>query len=247
LQQRQGVTAREIARRSKIIADALRKPQLAFTHRAVCGWLNGMRNPSLEHRRVLAVILGVSLDRLNHGCDGPFDEEAAVATLKQVTVRVLGKERTFEYHMTVSSRVDLDRPAVYQHWADMFSPWPASLVRHLGRTKHDLYGWVPGFARNPSRHEGGVLVALNAQRPKLDPAGTLDAPTWFVYLPGGRLDIGKAVREDRWLVLSRRGTKAIKVERYPLSRIDLVGRVIGRALFEVRTRDQDVTQTYRRH
>jgi transcriptional regulator with XRE-family HTH domain len=244
LQQRQGVTAREIARRSKIIADALRKPQLAFTHRAVCGWLNGMRNPSLEHRRVLAVILGVSLDRLNHGCDGPFDEEAASATLKQVTVRVLGKERTFEYHMTMSSRVELHHPAVYQHWADMFSPWPASLVRHLGRTKYDLFGWVPGLARDRSLHEAGVLVALNAQRPKLDPAGTLDAPTWFVYLPNGRLDIGQAVREDRWLLLSRRAVNGVKVERYPLSRIDLVGRVIGGALFEVR--DQDLTQTYRR-
>lgn len=235
MQQQQAVTAREIARRGKVIAEALRKPQLAFTHRAVSGWLNGMRNPSLEHRRVLAVILGVSLDELNHGCDGPFDEGAAAATLKQVTVRVLGKERTFEYHMTVNSRVDLDRPAVYQHWADMFSPWPASLVRHLGRTKHDLYGWVPGLARSPSLHEAGVLVALNAQRPKLDPAGTLDASTWFVYLPGGRLDIGEAVRDDRWLVLSRRGVNGIKVERYPLSRIDLVGRVIGRALFEVRS------------
>jgi transcriptional regulator with XRE-family HTH domain len=246
LQQRQGVTAREIARRGKVIAEALRKPQLAFTHRAVCGWLNGMRNPSLEHRRVLSVILGVSLDELNHGCDGPFDEQEAAATLKQVTVRVLGKERTFEYRMTMSSRVDLDRAAVYQHWADMFSPWPASLVRHLGRTKHDLYGWVPGLARGSSLHEMGVLVALNAQRPKLDPAGTLDAPTWFVYLPGGELDIGKAVREDRWLVLSRSGVDGIKVERYPLSRIDLVGRVIGRALFEVRSRDQDLTKTYRR-
>jgi transcriptional regulator with XRE-family HTH domain len=244
LQQRQGVTAREIARRGKVIAEALRKPQMAFTHRAVCAWLNGMRNPSLEHRRVLAVILGISLDELNHGCDGPFDEGAAAATLKQVTVRVLGKERTFEYQMTVNSRVDLDRPAVYQHWADMFSPWPASLVRHLGRTKHDLYGWVPGLARSSS--EVGILVALNAQRPKLDPAGTLDAPTWFVYLPGGRLDIGKAVRDGRWLVLSTRGVNGIEVERYPLSRIDLVGRVIGGALFEVRSRDEDLTQTYRK-
>jgi transcriptional regulator with XRE-family HTH domain len=241
LQQRQGVSAREIARRGKVIAEALRKPQLAFTHRAVCGWLNGMRNPSLEHRRVLAVILGVTLDELNHECDGPFEAQKAAATLKQVTVRVLGKERTFEYRMTVSSRVDLNRPAVYQHWADMFSPWPASLVRHLGRTKHDLYGWVPGLARSPSLREAGVLVALNAQRPKLDPAGTLDALTWFVYLPGGRLDIGKAVREDRWLVLSRRGINGIKVERYPLSRIDLVGRVTGRALLEVSSRDQKLT------
>jgi hypothetical protein len=241
LQQRQGVSAREIARRGKVIAVALQKPQLAFTHRAVCGWLNGMRNPSLEHRRVLAVILCVSLDELNHGCDGPFDEQEAAATLKQVTVRVLGKERTFEYRMTVSSRVDLDRPAVYQHWADMFSPWPASLVRHLGRTKHDLFGWIPGLARSPSLHEAGVLVALNAQRPKLDPAGTLDAPTWFVYLPGGRLDIARAVREDRWLVLSRTDIHGLKVERYPLSRIDLVGRVTGRALFEVNSRDQKPT------
>jgi transcriptional regulator with XRE-family HTH domain len=243
LQQRQGVTAREIARRGKVIADALRKPQFAFTHRAVCGWLNGTRNPSLEHRRVLAVILGVSLDELNHGCDGPFDAQKAVATLKPVTVDVFGKEQHFEYRMTISSEIELDRPAVYQHWADMFSPWPASLVRHFGRIKHDLYGWIPSFGDRATLHEGSVMVPLDARRPKLETEGTLDPHTWFVYLPGGKLEVGKAVQEGRWLVLAKRSVKGADVDRYPLSRVDLVGRVTGRALFEIRSPDQRLTKT----
>lgn len=235
LQQRQGITAREIARRSKVIADALRRPRLAFTHRAVCGWLNGKRNPSLEHRRLLAVILGVSLDELNHGCDDPFDEKTASAVLKGVTVRVFGEERSFEYRMTLKGGFDVQSPAVFQHWADMFSPWPASLVRHFGRRKDDLYGWIPDVGGGYSIHEARVLVPLSGQRSKLDATGTLDPHTWFVYLPGGNLQVGRAVRDGAWLLLSRRGREGVDVQKYPLSRIDLVGRVSGRALFEIRT------------
>lgn len=215
-----------------MIAEALQRPELAFTHRAVSGWLAGTRNPSLEHRRLLAPILGVSLDELNHGCDRPFNEQGAAATLRPVNVRVLGKERTFEYRMTVSAGVDLDQPAVYQHWADMFSPWPASLARHFAHMKHDLYGWVPGGVHSSSIRRAGALVALDAHRTKLDPAGTVDPHTWFIYLPGERLAIRKAVREDRWLVMIDPSDPR-KIERCPLSRVDLVGRVSGRRLLEI--------------
>ena len=232
MQERQGITAREIARRAEIIAGALKRPGLAFTHRAVSGWLNGTRNPSLEHRRLLAVIFGVSFEELNHGCDDRFDEQEAAAALNPVTVRVFGKERTFEYRMTLRAGINLDYPAVYQHWADMFSPWPASLVRHLARAKANLYGWVPGLARSPSLQAAGSLVALDAERPRLDPAGTVDPHTWFIYLPRERLVVGKAVRESRSvLLMGPPGTAAF--ESYPLSRVDLVGRISGKSLLEI--------------
>lgn len=215
-----------------MIVEALRRPELAFTHRAVSGWLNGTRNPSLEHRRLLAPILGVSFDELNYGCDSPFDDELAAAALKRVIVRVFGKDRTFEYPMTVSTRVKLEQPAVYQHWADMFSPWPARLVRHFGRMKHDLFGWAPGLSEAASTESAGALVKLDAHRPKLEPAGTVDPRTWFVYLPKGRLAVGKAVREDHRsisITLTPTGT----VESYRASRIDVVGSIAGRPLLEV--------------
>lgn len=181
---------------------------------------------------MLAPILGVSFEQLNHGCDYPFDEQEAAAALKPVIVRAFGRERTFEYRMTVRSAIDLDRPAVYQHWADMFSPWPASLVRHFGQMQHDLYGWVPRLSYKSSVDTAGTLVKLEAHGPKLEAAGTVDPRTWFVYLPQGRLMVGKAVREDHWLIFTALSGTA-GPERYPLSRVDLVGRVMGRVLLEV--------------
>lgn len=181
---------------------------------------------------MLAPILGVSFEQLNHGCDYPFDEQEAAAALKPVIVRAFGRERIFEYRMTVKSGIDLNRPAVYQHWADMFSPWPSSLVRHFGRIQHDLYGWVPRLSYRSSVDAAGTLVKLEAHRPKLDPVGIVDPRTWFAYLPQGRLKVGKALRENRWLILTALAGTA-RPERYPLSRVDLVGRVTGGVLLEI--------------
>lgn len=233
MQESQGATAREIARRAKVIAEVVGRPGLAFTHRAVSGWLNGTRNPSLEHRRLLAVILGVSFDELNHGCDELFDVAKASHALRIVNVRVFGRERIFEYRMTVSSRLNFDRPAVYQHWAEPFSPWPASLARHFGRLKYDLYGWIPAIASIRAASHSGILVPLNTRRQKLEKSGTLNPDTWFVYLPEERLAVGKAVRENRRLLFWEHRTKSTASVEYALSRVDLIGRVAAMPLCEI--------------
>lgn len=181
---------------------------------------------------MLAPILGVSLDELNHGCDDPFDANEIAAVLKPVTIRVFGEERSFEYHMTLRTGLNLELPAVYQHWADMFSPWPASLARHFGHINASLYGWVPGLAPASAAPALGALVLLDANRRKLDPIGTVDPHTWFIYVPGGVLTVGKAMRDGRSLILIPLRKRAER-ERHPLTRVDVVGRVSGRPLLAI--------------
>ena len=228
MQQRQGFSAREIARRSEIFAEALGRPHEAFTHRAVSAWLNGTRNPKLEHRRLLAIVLGVGLEELNHALDDPFDTARAASIVRTVGVRVIGQDRAFEYRLTIRGDLDLSRPAIYRHWADMFLPWPAVLVRHFGRSKHNVYGWIPSATTKESL---GALVPLDTRQTKLERTGSLEQHTWFVYLPGRILEVGDATREGRWLMFRKHD--AVERRRYPMSRSDLVGRVIGKPLFVI--------------
>src|ERR1041385_5947927 len=84
LRNRSGLSVREIARRSRVLAEALHEPRLAFQHQAMSGWLNGKRKPTIEHRKALAMIFQISLQELNNGLDGPLDRARADAVLKPV-------------------------------------------------------------------------------------------------------------------------------------------------------------------
>jgi len=229
-----GLTLREIARRGQVLAEALGQDQLAFSHQALSAWINGARNPRPDHRRMLAMIFHVTIDEFNRGCDGAgLDEIDADEILKPVTVEVYGNEQVFEYKLTVRGEIDLARPAVYRHWADMFRPWPAPLARHFGRLKQELFGWIPDRSGSPMVRQRRSLVPLEPRGPLPEGAESIDKQVWFVYLPDGELEAGMAFREGRSIVLSKaRGAETPK--RYPLSRVDLVGRVVGKALFHIR-------------
>jgi transcriptional regulator with XRE-family HTH domain len=233
LQRRQGLTLREIARRSRVFAEALEQPELAFKHQAVSSWLSGTRNPRPGHRRLLAMIFEVPLEDLNRGCDGVFDSLNTGAILKPVMVHVHGVERSYEYKLTLRSDIDLDRPAVYQSWAEIFRPWPAPLMRHFGRLKYTLFGWIPDTSASPMVRYPRSLVPLSTRRTSLRKENFGEQKIWFVYLPDGSLDLGIASREGRWLVLLRRRGSGSEAQKYPLARVDLVGYVTGKTLFHL--------------
>src|SRR3954469_12010710 len=123
LQNRSGLSVREIARRSRVLAEALHEPRLAFQHQAMSWWLNGKRKPTVEHRKALALIFHVSLEELNSGFDGPLNQASADAVLKPVLVHVRGNKQLFEHKATLPSSLDISRPAVYRRWTDLFQPW----------------------------------------------------------------------------------------------------------------------------
>jgi hypothetical protein len=181
------------------------------------------------------MIFHVSLEEMNRGCDGDtFDQIDADEILKPVVVQVHGNERFFEYGLTIRSDIDLGSPAIYQHWEEMFRPWPAPLMRHFGRLKYQLFGWIPDRSAHPLVRNPRSLVPLDPHRSFSQGAESIDKQVWFVYLPNGKLDVGIAFREGRSLVLSKAEDSEGAARRYPLSRVDLAGRVIGKTLFHIK-------------
>jgi hypothetical protein len=181
------------------------------------------------------MIFSVPLDELNRGCDGTaFDRLDADEILKPAIVEVHGNERRFEYKLTIRNDIDLKRPALYQSWTDMFRPWPAPLIRHFGRLSYQLFGWIPDKSAYPLVRNPRSLVALDSRGSLPEDGESVDKQIWFVYLPSGSLDVGFAFREGRSVVLFKAGQAESAAQRYPLSRVDLVGRVIGRVLFHLR-------------
>jgi hypothetical protein len=180
------------------------------------------------------MIFHVTVDEMNRGCDGAaFNHLDADVILKPVTIDVYGNEQLFEYKLTIRGEIDLSRPAVYQHWADMFRPWPAPLMRHFGRVKHELFGWIADRSGSPIVRNPRCLVPLEAHRSLPHGPDNIDSQIWFVYLPEGKLEVGIAFREGRWVVLSKAIESGV-VRRYLLSRVDLVGRVAGKPLFHLK-------------
>jgi transcriptional regulator with XRE-family HTH domain len=233
LQKRHGLTMREIARRSRVLAEELGQPKLAVQHQAVSAWLSGTRNPRAEHRRLLSMIFQVPLDELNRGCDGVFDQRNTSAILNPVAVHVHGVDRSFEYRLTLRNDIDLNVPAVYRHWAEIFRPWPAPLARHFGRLKYKLFGWIPDRVASPLVRYPRSLVPLSTGGVTLREEDLADQRIWFVYLPDGSLDAGIASREGRWLVLLKGSESGPDARKYPLARVDLVGYVTGKTLFHL--------------
>jgi len=233
LQHRSGLSVREVARRSRVLAEGLHEPRLAFQHQAMSGWLNGKRKPTTEHRRALALIFQISLEELNRGLDGPLDQARADAVLKPVLVHVRGNKQSFEHKATLPTSLDISRPAVYRHWTDLFQPRPGALIRHFREINHDLFGWIPDNCAGPLISPRS-LVPVNTSAAHLEEAEAVQKRIWFIYVPGGDLDVGIAHREGRSLVLSKfsRDSSAVS-KKYPLSRIDIVGHVTGKVLFHL--------------
>src|SRR6185437_13661105 len=89
------LSAREIARRSSVIAKELSKPEMAVSHNAVSGWINGTRRPSAIHQQFLATILNVSLDDLALACVGEPESSNPEFTLKSITIDVPKPAQTY--------------------------------------------------------------------------------------------------------------------------------------------------------
>jgi hypothetical protein len=77
------------------------------------------------------------------------------------------------------------------------------------------------------------MVPLNVARTALGDVNAIDKRGWFIYLPDGKLDFGIAFREGPWLHLAKPNRPGTATERYPLSRVDLVGYIAGRVLFRI--------------
>lgn len=234
LQHRSGLSIREIARRSQVLAEALHEPHLAFQHQAMSGWLNGKRKPTIEHRKALSLIFRISLEELNCGLEGPLDQASADAVLKPVLVHVRGNKHSFQHKATLPSSLDISRPAVYRHWTDLFQPRPGALIRHFREINHDLFGWIPDNCTGPLIAHPRSLVPVNSSSAHLEEAESVQKRIWFIYVPGGDLEVGIAHREGRSLVLSKFShDHSALSKRYPLSRIDIVGHVTGKVLFHL--------------
>lgn len=234
----EGLSARELARRSTVIAQEHGKPKLAVGHQAVSAWTNGTRHPNPTHRRVLAAILGVSIANLNRACD-PEDEHVNVpTTVKSTTAVVHGALQKFGHPVVVRSDISLSEPAVYRDWGEMFMFRPPQLMRHLRNVRHDLFGWIPDDSASPMVRSPHCLVPLErvSQRTALQTLDTIDSARrriWFVYLPGGMLHVGVGHREDRVFVFARNTRRGINIRSYPLSRVDFVGYFTGKVLFHL--------------
>jgi transcriptional regulator with XRE-family HTH domain len=235
---RRHLSAREIARRSELVAADLGKPELAVGHQAVSAWVNGTRHPNAEHKKMLATILDAPLASLAQACDADAEPLSIQSIFRPVTVVVYGTFRNYEYRLAVKREIDMTQPAIYQHWADIFSTRPAYLMRHLRHISYDLFGWIPDHSASPMVHNPRCLVPLErvpgrATLGLLDAAASSHRRVWFVYLPDGKLHVGIGYRERSSFSFARNNGTGVSVESYPLSRVELVGYFSGNALFHL--------------
>jgi transcriptional regulator with XRE-family HTH domain len=211
------------------VAQDLGSPELAFSRQTVSFWLNGTRRPKFEHKKILATILGVSWQELARETNGEEPDPEEVAGIK---VRVYGTDaQTFDYSLTLMEGLDLRRPAIFDHWAGMFSSRPAPLMRHFRGIKYKLFGWIPDNSGFPIVLHSPCLVPLRTDHLTLENSIANQRRVWFINLPDGTMDVGIAYKERSSLFLLKYEEKRIK--QYPLSRIDLIGCAIGRVLFQI--------------
>ncbi len=232
------LSAREVARRSAVIAQKKAEPKLAVGHQAVSAWANGNRHPSPPHKRVLASILGVSIANLNRACD-PQDAHLDLrAMVRSTTAVVQGTLQKYGHPVVVRTGIRLSEPALYRDWGEMFAFRPPQLMRHLRNVRHDLFGWIPDDSASPLVHSPHCLVPLErvSQRTALQTLDTIHSAArriWFVYLPDGTLHVGIGHREDRFFSLARNTMQGLDIRRVPLSQVEFVGYFTGRVLFHL--------------
>jgi hypothetical protein len=235
------LSAREVARRSAIIAEELGNAKLKFGHQAVSSWLKGERHPSANHKQALAMILGISVADLTRALDAEIQSSNQFTT-RFATVVVPGEFQTYRYILPIKNDIDIAQPAIYRDWSSMFSFPPTRLMRHLRNLHYDAFGWIPDNSASPMVHHPRCLVPLERVPPrnvlqKLDSAESSQRRVWFVYLPGGQLHVGIGYRNKRCFAFARNDANRIVTQEFPLSRIDLVGYFTGNVVFHLQAAD----------
>jgi len=237
------LSAREVARRSKVIAQEFSKPELVVSHQAVSAWLNGTRHPTTNHKQLLAMIIGVPLTEIVLSCDIASEPSDLQLDLRHTTVVVPTIFQEYRYNLPVRKEIDLGQPAIYSDWKQMFNFPPAGLMRHLRNIRSEAFGWIPDDGASPMIHYSRCLVLIERMPNRrvsqtLDSAESCQRRVWFVYLPGGHLQVGIGYRRNRSFVLARNVGNRLAVQEFPLSRVDLVGHAIGNVVFYLMPTDQ---------
>lgn len=232
------LSAREIARRSNVIAKELGKPEMAVGHHAVSGWLNGTRHPSTIHQQFLATILSVSLEDIALACIPETQCADTEFVLKPITVDVPKPSQTYRYNLTIRKEINLNQPAIYRDWGSMFGTPPTCLNRHFRRVHYESYGWIPDNSASPMVHYPGCLVPVKRLSERhalqqLDLAESSRRRVWFVYLPDGQLHVGLGYRKNQSLIFARTEGSRIVVQDFQLRRVDLVGYFTGSIIFHL--------------
>lgn len=230
------MSSREIARRSSALAEQLHDPELSVGHQAVSQWVNGAKTPAPKHRWLLAKLLDVTIANVNAGCDRDVYAQYEEPFINTMTLQVEGRYDVFQYNVSVKEGIDLRKPALFRNWSDMLASWPGSLGRHFSHVRSELFGWVPDDRATPMLMHSRALLPLTIPKMPIYALGSSDSSqqhVWFIYLPGGVLDVGVAHRERRQLVLAKTNGSGLTVTRHPLNRVELVGYFFGRIIFRV--------------
>lgn len=229
------ISFRQFAYLSKRLASKHQQPALMFSHVAATQWFNGKRNPTSIHRQSIATLLGISIEVVNGAFDFVAPElQSHTSEPTYAVIRIQGGSRSFEYPLSIKPQVDLSIPAVYedQQWEEMFSVYPASLRRHLSRTKTKLCGWVPHDLFKPLIPYSRCLVLLkrSARVLSLDDSDGFSRRIWFIGLPSGNVDIRFLYRDGRHYVTS---TPHNGEQRFRKDDLDPLGYVIGSVVFQL--------------
>lgn len=151
-----------------------------------------------------------------------------------MTLQVDGKYGSFQYNVAVKEGIDLRKPAVFRNWSDMLASWPGPLGRHFIHVRSELFGWIPDDRATPMLlHSKALLPVMVPKRPvdALGRGNSSQRHVWFVYVPGGALDVGIAYRDRQQLVLAKTNGHGLTVTRLPLNRVELLGYFSGQIIF----------------
>jgi hypothetical protein len=228
---------RQFAYLGKAFAIEHRQPKLAFNHVSVSHWFSGRRNPNPAHRQMIATLLQLPLALVDDAFDSRQPLPAGTSPTRAAIVYVMGRDRQFEYPLTMRPDLDLTVPAVYEdeQWERMFSVYPANLKRHVNGSRAKLCGWVPDETFKPLIPHSRCLVLLKRPTtiPTLsDPAG-FDRRLWFLGLPSGEVDVRFMYREGTQLVTSKPNQAE---QRFSKDAVDPLGYVTGTMLFRLELR-----------
>jgi hypothetical protein len=234
----EGLSAREIARRSAVIAEQNGKPELAVGHQAVSAWANGTRHLNTRHKGLLAAILGVSLANLTRACDAEDEHLNVRSIFRPTTAVVHGTLHNYGHSVVVRTDINFSEPAIYSDWSEMFSFRPLHLMRHFRNIPATLFGWIPDDSASPMVRSPHCLVPLERVSERmalriLDMADSAHRRVWFVYLPGGRLHVGVGHRDGRFFSLARNDGRKVVFNNFLLSQVDFVGYFAGKVLFHL--------------
>jgi hypothetical protein len=234
----EGLSAREIARRSAVIAEQNGQPELAVGHQAVSAWANGTRHLNTTHKGLLAAILGVSLANLTRACDAEDEHLSVRSIFRPTTAIVHGALRNYGHSVVVRTDINFSEPAIYCDWSDIFTFRPLHLMRHFRNVPANLFGWIPDNSASPIVRSPHCLVPLErvSQRTALrilDMADSAHRRIWFVYLPGGKLHVGVGHRDGRFFSLARNDGRKVVFNNFLLSQVDFVGYFTGKVLFHL--------------